>query len=282
MKTAIVVRLLALIALPATALAQTPVQLPPPSYGTTYLTGGPVDSFEMRRFRDWQMTITVAVPTPEVMAVLPDRYTLSNPGAPNTGIAIAFVLHERLELLTPIEGFQPGSYKPVDEVLVIVSAMNPAGVAEFVVLENLRSTPEGVAVTNAVFGAGSARLADMMRMEITAEPDGQTYRFKADVVAGPLQIGADATFSPAAMTSLRQRLTPVFRYVDKTTSGSTGNRGARAGAGLDTVMINLANVNFKRDRIRLSQGTLTVVGPPTVARVDRWQEIAQKIVPKPQ
>ena len=81
-------------------------------------------------------------------------------------VAIALVLQERAQILVAPEGVSPGSYGPVDEVLVVAAARNPEGVVESVILDNLRSTPDAVNLTNAIFGPGSARLPDMLRIEM--------------------------------------------------------------------------------------------------------------------
>ena len=78
--------LVAMLALSAGATgrvsAQTPSGAPPPSFGTDYTVGTPLQDFEMRRYRDWQLTVNVTVPTAELQAVLPSGYDVLNPLPP--------------------------------------------------------------------------------------------------------------------------------------------------------------------------------------------------------
>ena len=175
------------------ASAQVPVGSPPPSFGVEYTVGTPLDGFEMRRYRDWQLTVNVMVPTSELQGVLPVGYQVANPTAPGSTVGITLVLQERAEFLTATGAIPVGSYGPVDEVLVVATVRNSSGVMENIILDNLRSTTEAVNMTNAVFGPGSARLPDMLRMELAAEPEGQLHRFSAHVVSGRLHITAAAT-----------------------------------------------------------------------------------------
>ena len=61
------------------ASAQVPVGAPPPSFGVEYTAGTSLDGFEMRRYRDWQLTVNVTVPTSELQTVLPMGYQVANP-----------------------------------------------------------------------------------------------------------------------------------------------------------------------------------------------------------
>ena len=72
--------------------AQVPVGAPPPSFGVEYTVGTPLDGFEMRRYRDWQLTVNVTVPTSELQAVLPVGYEVANPTAPSSTVGITLVL----------------------------------------------------------------------------------------------------------------------------------------------------------------------------------------------
>jgi hypothetical protein len=58
----------------------------------------------------------------------------------------------------------------------------------------ITSTSEAVNRTNAVFDPASARLPEMLRMELAAQPGGH-HRFSANVVSGKLNIAAAAVFS---------------------------------------------------------------------------------------
>lgn len=277
--------------MPNAALGQTPQGAPPPSYGTTYTSEpvpalpvplpNPLQFFEMRRFRDWQLTVTLMVPTAEVQAVLPAGYTVPNPGAISTGVSVAFVLQERVELMTPLEGFAAGSYGPVDEVLVLTLATNPLGAPENVILDNLRSTEEAVTLTNGIFGPASARLATTLDVGITAGAQADTLHFGGMVAAGKLSIQVDAIVSSTvAMTSVRNRVVPTpFRYVDNSVQPTVANRSVRAGVGVDQIVavpIEGINVKVKAKRIPLAQGTLTVLSVAS-GRLDRWQELVQKV-----
>ena len=256
--------------------AQVPVGAPPPSFGVEYTVGTPLDGFEMRRYRDWQLTVNVMVPTSELQAVLPVGYEVANPTAPSSTVGITLVLQERVEFLTATGGIPVGSYGPVDEVLVVATVRNPLGIMENVILDNLRSTTEAVNMTNAVFGPGSARLPDMLRMELAAEPGG-LRRFTAHVVSGKLNIGASATFGNSGITFLRKRESlNRFRYVDSSTQPAVPNMSLRAGTSADLIAVPVSDITFKRDEIHLPHGTLTVLGVVS-GTIFRWQEFVQKL-----
>jgi hypothetical protein len=278
MRAAIVSTLLVVCAgLPAPLAAQTPEA--PPTYGTDYSAVTTIAGFEMRRFRDWQLTITLSVPTPEVEVLLPLGYSL--PPTLNTNVVVAFVFQERVELMTAIGGFSAGSYGPVDEVLILVSAKPPTGPNEFVILENLRSTDAAVNMTNGILGDGSARKPTRLDMELTTELATNRLIFKGLVIDGPLHIGADAVIAlDANMELTRARVSLPFRYVDNSFTRPERNKLVRAGSDLDQALnIPLTSIHFKRDTIRLTHGTLTVVGVVS-GRIDRWQELKQKIQPE--
>jgi hypothetical protein len=230
----------------------------------------------MRRYRDWQLTVNVTVPTSELQAVLPSGYQVLNPGAASSNVSIALVFQERAEILA-VDGIAPGSYGPVDEVLVVAAARSPMGVVESLLLDNLRSTQEAVNLTNAIFGPGSARLPDLLRVKLTAEPGGEMLRFSARVVSGSLHIAASAVFSPTGMISSRNRPSPApFRYVDSSMKPAIANRSLRAGTSVDQVTVPAAAITFEQDRIRLPHGKLTVLTIVS-GRIDRWQEFVQKL-----
>ena len=44
----------------------------------------------MRRYRDWQLTVNVTVPTAELQAVLPSGYQVLNPAAASSNVSIAW------------------------------------------------------------------------------------------------------------------------------------------------------------------------------------------------
>jgi hypothetical protein len=258
------------------ASAQVPVGAPPPSFGVEYTAGTSLDGFEMRRYRDWQLTVNVTVPTSELQAVLPVGYVVANPAAPASTVGITLVLQERVEIITETGGIPVGSYGPVDEVLVVATVRNPLGVLENVILDNLRSTPEAVNMTNAVFGPGSARLPEMLRMELAAEPEG-LHRFTAQVVSGRLNIAASATFGNSGITFLRKRESASrFRYVDSSTQPAYANMSLRAGTSADLIAVPAADITFKRDQIHLPHGSLTVLGVVS-GTIFRWQEFVQKL-----
>jgi hypothetical protein len=262
---------------PARLSAQTPSGAPPPSFGTEYTLGTPFQDFEMRRYRDWQLTVNVSVPTSELQAVLPVGYRVFNAAAASSTVVIAMVLQERAQIVVPLDGVAAGTYGPVDEVLVVAIARNPNGIAEAVILEDLRSTEDAVNLTNTIFGPGSARLPDMLRVSLTAEPGGQLMRFAAEVVSGRLNIAATAVFSPTALTSSRNRASSAaFRFVDSSNAPSTVNRSLLASTSVDQVGVPATDITFKRDEIRLPHGTLTVLGIIN-GRIDRWQEFVQKL-----
>jgi hypothetical protein len=264
-------------AMPVPGTAQTPSPFGPPSFGTEYPAGSPVLGYEMRRYRDWQLTVGVAVPTSELQAVLPIGYEVVNPAAASSTVTIAMVLQERVEFLTGIGGIAAGSYGPVDEVLVVATARSPAGILESVILDNLRSTLEAVTTTNAVLGPASARLPDTLRIELAAVPGGQLHRFSADVVSGRLNIAASALFDKSALIFLRNRVSPdPFRYVDSSVQPAVANESVRAGTSTDLITVEIAGITFKRDEIRLPQGTLTVLAVVS-GRIFRWQEFVQKL-----
>jgi hypothetical protein len=263
--------------LPAAVLAQIPSPFAPPSFGTEYPAGSPVLNHDMRRYRDWQLTVSVRVPTSQLRAVLPAGYEVANPAADVSIVSIALVLQERVEFVTSQGAIPVGSYGPVDEVLVVTTAQSPAGIMETVILDNLRSTPEAVNMTNAVFGPGSARLPDMLRMELAAEPGGQLHRFTANVVSGRLNIGASAVFADSAITFVRRRVSPnPFRYVDSSIQPAVANRSLRAGTSGDLITVPASDITFKRDDIHLPHGTLTVLGVAS-GTIFRWQEFVQKL-----
>ncbi len=273
--------LVAMLALSAGATsrvsAQTPSGAPPPSFGTDYTAGTPLQDFEMRRYRDWQLTVTVTVPTSELQAVLPSGYEVLNLNAASSNVSIAMVFQERAEILTAPVGVALGSYGPVDEVLVVAAARNPMGVVESLILDNLRSTLDAVNLTNTIFGPASARLPDVLRVKLTAEPGGEMLRFSAKLVSGRLHIAAAAVFSPSGMTSSRNRPSPApFRYVDSSIQPAIANRSLRAGTSVDQVTVPAADITFKRDQIRLPHGKLTVLTIVS-GRIDRWQEFVQKL-----
>ena len=219
--------------------AQTPSGAPPPSFGTDTPLGLPLQDFEMRRYRDWQLTVNVTVPTSELQAVLPVGYKVLNPAAASSNVSIALVFQERAEILA-VDGVAPGSYGPVDEVLVVAAARSPMGIVESLILDNLRSTQDAVNLTNTIFGPGSARLPDLLRVKLTAEPGGETLRFSARVVSGRLHIAAAAVFSPSGMTieqeqavagsvQIRGQLDPTGNREPKPARGDERRSGDRSG-----------------------------------------------------
>ena len=261
--------------MPAGLSAQTPSGAPPPSFGTEDTAGTALQDFEMRRYRDWQLTVNLTVPTTELQAVLPVGYRVLNDAVPSSNVSIALVFQERAQILA-VDGVRPGSYGPVDEVLVVAAARSPMGITEFLILDNLRSTEDAVNLTNTIFGPGSARLPDLLRVKLTAEPGGERLRFSARVVSGRLRIAAVAVFSPG-MPSSRDRPSPApFRYVDSSIQPAIANRSLRAGTSVDQVTVPAADITFKQDRIRLPHGKLTVLTVVS-GRIDRWQEFVQKL-----
>ena len=70
----------------------------------------------MRRYRDWQLTVNVTVPTSELQAVLPLGYQVANAAAASSTLTVTLVLQERVEFVTSTGGIPVGSYGPVDEV----------------------------------------------------------------------------------------------------------------------------------------------------------------------
>ena len=277
MKSTVLAIAIVLSALPVAVSAQIPSPFAPPSFGTDYPAGSPVLNYEMRRYRDWQLTVNVTVPTSELQAVLPAGYQAPNPAAAGSTVGITLVLQERVEFLTPIGGISAGSYGPVDEVLVVATARSPAGMLETVILDNLRSTAEAMNMTNTVFGPGSARLPDMLRMELAAEPGGQLHRFTAQVVSGRLNIGASAVFGDSGMSFLRRRVSPnPFRYVDSSIQPAVANGSLRAGTSADLISVPVSDITFKRDEIHLPHGRLTVLGVVS-GTIFRWQEFVQKL-----
>jgi hypothetical protein len=275
--TVLATMLLLSIDAPAEVSAQTPSGAPPPSFGTDYTAGTPLQDFEMRRYRDWQLTVNLTVPTEELRMVLPIGYDVPNPAAASSSVAIALVFQERAQVVASLEGVAPGSYGPVDEMLVVAAARNPMGVVESVILDNLRSTQEAVNLTNTIFGAGSARLPDLLRVRMTTEPGGQMIRFTAKMVSARMKIAATAVFPVSGMTSVRNRPSPApFRYVDSSIQPSTVNRSLRAGTSVDQVTVPAASVTLEGEHIRLPHGTLTVLAIVS-GRIDRWQEFVQKL-----
>ena len=263
--------------MPAVVAAQTPSPFAPPTFGTEYPAGSPVLNHEMRRYRDWQLTVNVTVPTAELQAVLPVGYAVPNPAATASIVGVTLVLQERVEFLTPIGGVAVGSYGPVDEVLVVATAKSPAGIMETVILDNLRSTMEAVNMTNSVFGPGSARLPDMLRMELTAEPEGGLHRFTATVVSGKLNIAASGVFGDAGRSFVRRRVSVnPFRYVDSSVLPAVANAHLRAGTSADLIAVPASDITFKRDAIHLPHGSLTVLSVVS-GMIFRWQEFVQKL-----
>ena len=263
--------------MPVAVSAQTPSPFAPPSFGTEYPAGSPVLNYEMRRYRDWQLTVNVTVPTFELQAVLPAGYEVPNPAANASTVGITLVLQERVEFLTTLGGISVGSYGPVDEVLVVATAKSPAGIMETVILDNLRSTTEAVNMTNAVFGPGSARLPDMLRMELVAEPENQLHRFTATVVSGRLNIAASGVFGDAGLSFLRRRVSVnPFRYVDSSIQPAVANASLRAGTSADLIAVPASDITFKRDAIHLPHGSLTVLSVSS-GTIFRWQEFVQKL-----
>lgn len=257
--------------------AQIPVGSPPPSFGVDYTVGTSLDGFEMRRYRDWQLTVNVSVPTSQLQAVLPAGYEVANPSSAASTVGITLVLQERVEFLTATGGIPVGSYGPVDEVLVVATVRSPDGTMENVILDNLRSTPEAVNMTNAVFGPASARLPDVLRMELTAEPAGHLHRFTANVVSGKLNIAASAVFGDSGTTFLRRRESANrFRYVDSSIQPASPNGSLRAGTSADLIAVPASSITFKRDEIHLPHGTLAVLGVVS-GTIFRWQEFVQKL-----
>jgi hypothetical protein len=275
--TVLVTMLVVAAGVPARLSAQTPSGGPPPSFGTEYTAGTALQDFEMRRYRDWQLTINVTVPTSELQAVLPVGYQVLNPAAASSNVSIALVFQERAEILAAPVGVALGSYGPVDEVLVVAAARSAMGIVESLILDNLRSTQDAVNLTNTIFGPASARLPDVLRVKLTAEPGGEMLRFSARVGSGRLHIAAAAVFSPSGMTSSRNRPSPApFRYVDSSIQPAIANRSLRAGTSVDQVTVPAADITFKQDRIRLPHGTLAVLTIVS-GRIDRWQEFVQKL-----
>ena len=262
---------------PDAVSAQTPSPFAPPSFGTEYPAGSPVLNYEMRRYRDWQLTVNLSVPTSEVQAVLPAGYEVVNPTAPTSTVGLAMVLQERVEFMTALAGISPGSYAPVDELLVVATAKSPSGILETVILDNLRSTAEAVNMTNAVFGPGSARLPEMIRMELGAEPEGSRHRFSASVVSGRLNIAASAVFSESGLSFIRRRVSiNPFRYVDSSIQPAVANGSLRAGTSSDLIAVPVSDITFKRDQIHLPHGSLTVLAVVS-GTIFRWQEFVQKL-----
>ncbi len=265
------------VAMPGAVSAQTPSPFAPPSFGTEYPAGSPVLNYEMRRYRDWQLTVNITVPTSELQAVLPAGYEVVNPTAPTSTVGITLVLQERVEFMIDLAGISPGSYGPVDEVLVVATAKSPSGILETVILDNLRSTTEAVNMTNAVFGPSSARLPDMIRMELAAEPGGSLHRFTASVVSGKLNIAASAVFSDSGLSFLRRRVSVnPFRYVDSSIQPAVANASLRAGTSSDLIAVAASDITFKRDQIHLPHGSLTVLAVVS-GTIFRWQEFVQKL-----
>ena len=153
--------LVAMLALSAGATSRVSAQTPsgaPPPFGTENTAGTALQDFEMRRYRDWQLTVTVKVPTSELQAVLPIGDQVLNPAAASSSVSIALVFQERAEILRAVDGVAPGSYGPVDEVLVVAAARSPIGDCRESPPRQLRLTQYAVNLTNTIFGPGSARL----------------------------------------------------------------------------------------------------------------------------
>lgn len=134
--TILVTMLVVSAGVPAGLSAETPSGAPPPSFGTEYTAGTALQDFEMRRYRDWQLTVNVTVPTSELQAVLPSGCQVLNPAAASSNVSIALVFQERAEIRA-VDGVAPGSYGPVDEVLVVAAARSPIGIVDSLILDNL-------------------------------------------------------------------------------------------------------------------------------------------------
>lgn len=275
--TVLAITIVLSVAMPVAVSSQTPSPFAPPTFGTEYPAGSPVLGYEMRRYRDWQLTVNVTVPTFELQAVLPAGYEVPNPATNASTVGITLVLQERVEFLTTLGGISVGSYGPVDEVLVVATAKSPAGIMETVILDNLRSTTEAVSMTNAVFGPGSARLPDMLRIELAAEPETQLHRFTATVVSGKLNITASGVFGDAGLSFLRRRVSVnPFRYVNSSIQPAVANASLRAGTSADLIAVPVSDITFKRDAIHLPHGSLTVLGVVS-GTIFRWQEFVQRL-----
>ncbi len=201
---------------------------------------------------------------------------LENPQSLVVVASIAFVLQERLQVMSPIGAVAAGSYGPVDEVLVLVPALSPMNVVEFVILDNLRSTQAAVDLTNAIFGPKSARLPSQLNIQVTEDKATGTLQVRGLVVADNFTISvAGAIPWSTTVATPRNSFAPrPFRYINHTNLPTTWNKSVRAGFGLDQMPIALPNLSFNAE-VSLSQGP--VVTTVISARVDRWQELMQKI-----
>ena len=64
--------------------------------------------------------------------------------------------------------------------------------------------------------------------------------------------------------------------MNSTFQPAIANLSLRAGTSVDQTAVPADQMYFKRDQIKLPQGTLTVLGIVS-GRIDRWQEFVQKL-----
>jgi hypothetical protein len=268
---------------PGVASAQTPQGMPPPSFGPNAAAGpgGAIEGYQVHRFRDWDIQVTVIVKAAELRALLPTGYSLPDPNATTANVTLIFLFQERTELVASMGGLSPGSYPTAEAMTALTLAVNPSGDREFLVLTNERPTGASTNLDLAIFGPGTARHASLVKVALETNKDKIT--FKGEVASSKLWAMVEVTTSVAKVDEpfLRDFLAPFsFRQLDNRVHPPAASARLTTGSAADQITVPRKNVKLsvKNNRLKFPGGTLTVVDHDG-ARIDRWFELFQKVSP---
>jgi hypothetical protein len=236
---------------------------PLPTYGPPAASMQP---YQSHVFRTFQLNVSAFVPLAQLQSILPSGFNAIATGPDIAQVGIGLIFHQRTERLGAVDG-------PLSALVVTAVARNLARARnETLLLANEQNDPVSVTNTNALFGEGTTRLADVTaRID---EKNGLLY-FKFDAKDNDigLKLKIQAIASAAGMTRVNQDPAAVpFRAVNGTTAANAFFGTNR----YDNVTAMITDDNFKldvpNDTLGLPGGNLRIVSVGSTIAIHRWRE----------
>jgi hypothetical protein len=241
---------------------------PLPTYGAPAAS---MQGYQSHVFRTFQVNLSAFVPLAQLQSILPSGFTAIAAGPDIAQIGIGLIFHQRSERVGGTDG-------PVSALVVTAVVRNVVRARnETVLLANEQNDSVSVANTNALFGEGTTRLA-----EVTTRIDEKkgVLHFKFDAKDNDigLKLKLQAIASVAGMTRVSQDPAAVpFRAVNGTTAANAFLGTNR----YDNVAVTITDDNFSldvpNDTLGLPGGDLTIVSVGPTMTVQRWRENFYKL-----
>jgi hypothetical protein len=225
-----------------------------------------MQGYQAHVFRTFQVNVLAFVSLAQLQAILPSGFDAiaSGPGLSQLGIGLIF--QQRTERGGGVDG-------PISALVVTSVVRNVARARnETVLLANEQNDPISVANTNALFGEGTTRFADVaVRVD---ERNGLLYfKFDARDNAIGLKLKLHTVAPGVGMTRVNQDPAAApFRALNGTTAAKAFFGTNR----FDTATVTITDGNFSldipSDTLRLPGGDLTIVSVGSAFTVQRWRE----------